>query len=1149
MDELLKDGFLSRIFSRRSSASVRVEGQVNGSERGSENWADNRHKTVRTLVHEVLSSPACLIVTGYQDFLSALTIILESVPDIASRPPGSIRIVFGTNSDSSRTVGGAGRSVSDEARSHFLGARGLAVSDLADLRAILALEAIERGAISFRAFDANKAAETLGKRPTMLHAKLYVSKERVLSGSANFSNAGMRSNLEFIDDVSDYPDLAKARRESAEAFWKMGEDWTETALEILRGLIRLVSAEEAAARSYVEMTGFIPWMVGGLTSAGRPPQPFQAELVYEAAGTIYEHGFAFVEAPTGAGKTDIGKHLAVVLPVTHGETVLSTGERADQRRLGTLALVPASVHGNWEKNSSSNLSLIKHSHLSKKAREEEAEMNEINRKIQSSASMIVDESHRMSSRYLAPSARSIVFEQSPAIWTACLSATLMGNQGLDGLLAFHEKRSSIYVPPQITSRINEHMAKVRRRSELIRNLQELEDRMAARQVQGDLFERPEVLAEELRRTKSLIVEGGLEPRQIQSDLAASLAPYVVRRQRDCIGESPNRSKSHFTYPPIRLERLDADLTEQQARVIARIKDLAEAITTGTTLVSADPKRAGQAEIRFHDKSRIHIRNFLAVLRSSISFARIEWTQERDSETDQRGRASIGESLRRAERQSRRALQVPPGELPEERPSGDDDSKTPICDRIRRLLDVPALVEIDVQRAKQMADILNRHVQVIFLAERIGVLEVYANLLVRNARKDAEIFVVAPGVPTFGQSKIKHLRSGSDAQDYLAIDGKKADPLKQRAMFLTFQMAEGINLQRASALGIIGVTSDIKAMIQGLGRIDRIDSPHSKIHYFTFDLPGLVLSSDKKARERVESLALLSGVGAKDLPSALVEFAAGDVTELIVRQIRKPRELRPNNKFDMLTRLGRRLNASLVEDMRSNRPRGLWGADLCLLKGKEPSTILVLNGEAGSLRDGCVLPPRLVAVRESGSELIVTGDQSETARLLDDAYALTEAQGRHHVRPTLQDVQDTLSRLLETFGGLTHWDIRPARTVSLLSSLSKFLGSDKSDDGHDLLGSLTLPCLEKLAETWAAILDPSWIRAKQQISSRSKSGIEIPDYLGIEAITRVFLDEPEAYIQSAHDAMQELLDGCRAASDGQTISLLDRVGVIFSVQRS
>ena len=203
----------------------------------------------------------------------------------------------------------------------------------------LAIEAIERGTIALRVFDPDIAQEVVGRRPPMLHAKLVIGDGHALSGSSNFSNGGLRRNLEYVDDAAALPDLAAARREAAERYWEMGRDWTEEALAILRSLVRLVSPEEAVARTVIEATSFTPWIAAGDTTAGRPPQPFQADLIYEAAGTIHEQGFAFVEAPTGAGKTDIGKHLAALLPVAHDQTVFSWGERADQRRLGSIALI------------------------------------------------------------------------------------------------------------------------------------------------------------------------------------------------------------------------------------------------------------------------------------------------------------------------------------------------------------------------------------------------------------------------------------------------------------------------------------------------------------------------------------------------------------------------------------------------------------------------------------------------------------------------------------------------------------------------------------------------------------------------------------------------------------------------------------------
>jgi len=888
--------------------------------------------------------------------------------------------------------------------------------------------------------------------------------------------------------------------------------------------------------------------VAGNTSAGRPPQPFQADLVYEAAGTVYEHGFAFVEAPTGAGKTDIGKHLATVLPVSHAQTVFSWGERADQQRLGSLALIPASVLKNWTTNAPANFKPIKHSHLSRQKKDEAAELDEINRAVRSSASMIVDESHRLSSRYLAPSARSLVFERSPAIWTACLSATLMGNQGLDGLLAFHEKRASIYVPPVITDQINQHMAKVRARGELVRQLDQVNRRIEAQNVQEDLFHSTEALREEVAAIERQLEADGLQISALQEGLADALAPYVVRRQRACIGESANRKSGAFVYPLTRSHREDTALTDQQRQIIARIKTLAESITTGITLVSADPQRAGQTEIKFHDKSRIHIRNFLALLRASIIFAREEWARERDSDADQRGRASIGENLRRAERQNMRRLAVPEGVLPEEMSSEGDDSQTPICDRITRLLNHASLDSIDEARAEVMRGILRKHGHAIFLAERVGVLEVYARLLAGHRGRGPEVYVVAPGARIKPGKKMHHVRSGAEAQEYFGIDGKHVDTMKPRAMFLTFQMAEGINLQLAPALGIIGVTSDVKSLIQGLGRIDRIDSPNPRIHYHTFDLPGLVLSSDHKARARVASIALLSGVGADDLPSELVEFAAGDLTDLVLDQIKKPRILRPGNYFDQIEGLRRSVPHAVFERVQGANPRGLWGAELCLLASRQPVTILLLGGRTGSPQDPTVLPPRLLAVRDDGGRAEIIGDQTEATRLLADAYAETRRLGRHDVRPEFAQVTVTLDRLRGTLGQLTHWDIRPARTVSLLASLAGFLtGRTVTDGGRGQFGDLTLPALEKLAEAWAHELDVFWIEAKEAVSQRSATGGEIPDYLGIDAIFSAFCAQPDDVRDAIRVRMDDLIAACRVLSEGEPVDILSRVAVIFEAR--
>ena len=817
------DSFISRFLFRgsREPESDAVDADVEVAPRSRPDatsghqlvWASNGERSVQKLVETVLKGTNVLIVTGYQDFLSAMSVILRVRPNIGSEGPNAIRILFGTNTDNRNGLDGKRRELSKEARDYFLETRGLSLRSLDELRAVLAYDATASGAVSLRIFDPDLARERFGRGHTMLHAKLFLSDSGALAGSANFSLGGLRRNLEYVDDLQAFPDLAATRRQAAEGFWAIGTDWTEQALEILGALLRPVSAEEALARTVNEMTTFSPWRVGGDGAAGRPPLPFQTDLVYEAAGTAYEHGFAFVEAPTGAGKTDIGKHLATVLPTMHSSVVLRHGnERPDQTRNGALGIIPASVLGNWLRNKPSNLDLIKHSQLSKRKDDQADELAQINRSARSSASMIVDESHRLNSRYLAPSKRSLVFEQSPAIWTSCLSATLMGNQGLDGLLAFHERRASIYVPPEITARINENLKRGRERASELGKLRALRQNYDDRQGLGmdDMFHCQADLARPIEEAEIRLKGKRLDQREILADMAEAFAPYVVRRQRHCVGESKRRGPDIYAYPEIESIRIDADLTSGQSAILDEIRTLAESISTGTTLVSADPQRAGHTEVRFHDKARIHIRNFLAILRSSITFAREDWRNRSPMYADARGRTSIGESLRRSERERRggkiATITTTPrsGELPL-----DTRTTTPICDHIGELLQSPELDAIDEQRAEHMAQMLIQHRQVIFLSERIGVLEVYARLLSSRKGPKPDVILVAANHRLGSGSAITAARNGADAQEYLSLDGKKASHNRRRAMFLTFQMAEGINLQRARALGIIGVTSDIK----------------------------------------------------------------------------------------------------------------------------------------------------------------------------------------------------------------------------------------------------------------------------------------------------------------------------------------------------
>ena len=337
----------------RNNASDAVTGPADGSRAAAFASAMNTDGTVIDLVRPHLRTSCCTIVTGYQDFFSSLSIVMREVPELTC-DDGTIRIAFGMNTANADRLSGRGRSVPEAARQHFLGKHGLSVDDAADLGAVLAIDAIRAGRIDLRLFDPDRAADLLGlSGARRLHAKIVASPRGAIAGSANFSRAGLYQNIEYVDAADAAVDdpvtaaVAKDRQHAAETIWNASTDWKAEALEILEALLRPVTTEDAVARTLHEQTSFAPWRVDRQADiAGRAALPHQAELVYEASSIVYEHGVAFLEAPPGSGKTDIGKHLGHTL-ATSFERLFGQDHTGRLPRGGALAIVPPRVEAGW----------------------------------------------------------------------------------------------------------------------------------------------------------------------------------------------------------------------------------------------------------------------------------------------------------------------------------------------------------------------------------------------------------------------------------------------------------------------------------------------------------------------------------------------------------------------------------------------------------------------------------------------------------------------------------------------------------------------------------------------------------------------------------------------------------------------------------
>ena len=999
--------------------------------------ADNLGTRVEDLVRPIVAGSRCLIVTGYQDFLTAMTLILEHRPDIADAPSGTVRIVFGENVDTA-TAFRPGRRLSEAAKRHWLGSRGLTLEHAGDLKAVLALEAVKSRAIDLRIYDAEAAqAETGRSPPARLHAKMVVGPEAAAAGSSNFSLAGLRHNVEYTDVLVPGSEGYAARRESAELFWRCGADWQSEAVEILERLLRFVTPQDAVCRAHLEMLGFGPWKVPeGDRATGRSALPFQEELVYEAAATVHEHGVAFVEAPAGAGKTDIGRHLATILAKLHRETVPKT-PRVNQ----AFAIVPSAVRGNWGGLDASNFPVIT---VTSFGSSDASDIDRNQRLFRESAAAIVDEAHRLNSRWADPSRQSQTFTASPAAWSACLSATLLGNLNVDSLVAFHEARASLYMTQEFSDRMNS----VFRKGHLERQDEYQEDwfgNLVNLQRAGG---RRKLLAPKPKRSKNLDLSPG-----IRQELSEILSPFLCRRTRDCIGESFDRNQ--LQYPEaIRPKIIDHAGSDGRRPIIEEIESVANSIPGGRQIVEEEQTRVGPVGLRVRDEGRLAVRNFLNLLRSSIAFAR--WELEHGEPGIELRCLELGIARNRwkAWQEQRKALND----------SGEDslfaalgqDSTTPKCDQIMKLLQAPELDKIDDERVDYMFRIVGQHGQVVFLTERIPVLRVYAELLHRRLSPSGDAIAVSADrrgdVPMGFQKqatgdcdfKHVHVRDTSKAQKYMGLGGSEVRSDRPRAMFLHYERAEGINLQHASAVAMIGITSNTRSVVQGMGRIDRIDSPHRRIHYHVFNLSGVTLPSDRKAGSRLENLKALASGGIGSANGRDLEgLPAAELPQAVYDHIHEKRSLRRTHLFETLELLRRDLPDDAYDRVSASEPVGTWGADLCLLTGHSPFSLFVLRGrqDIGSPTSS---PPRMIAVDENGQ---VVRSQVECANLLLDAYRATVEVGLQGTPSSADARERVIEDVQVRAGGLTHWDLRPQRTVALLETLAEFLGFDADDEGR------------------------------------------------------------------------------------------------------
>jgi superfamily II DNA or RNA helicase/energy-coupling factor transporter ATP-binding protein EcfA2 len=226
------------------------------------------------------------------------------------------------------------------------------------------IELIEKKNVDFRIYnDSNDR----------LHAKIYVGDFHAQAGSANFSETGLNSQLEFMVRVSNLGTMEEKSyfdnfKMTAESYYQLSNDYNEKLIELLKNLLSIVTWQEALSRAIHEilnrnsMYDELPELHRKINSLKLWPS--QRLGLHQALMILQKNGCVLIADPTGSGKTK----MITTLQMLVFNWLLETGR---QFQNFSLTIAPPLVKEQWENefdklkkfagNSVSSMGILSHS--------------------------------------------------------------------------------------------------------------------------------------------------------------------------------------------------------------------------------------------------------------------------------------------------------------------------------------------------------------------------------------------------------------------------------------------------------------------------------------------------------------------------------------------------------------------------------------------------------------------------------------------------------------------------------------------------------------------------------------------------------------------------------------------------------------------
>lgn len=770
-------------------------------------------RRVYSVVMKDLCHPAdALVVTGYSGLEQLIQLITSR-----GNAPVALRLILGSEPVSSRAPRFSLKRYDfcAEMRAYWL-ERGISLALSGQV--LRCIELIRSGHVRVRYSTGS----------TRLHAKLYCAAEGATLGSSNFTWPGLHTQREA--NVRFTPS-EKARFSEvwqvAECYWSQGEDADQAFVSLLEQLLKFVTWQEVLSRACAELLES-EWASHYLHSLSEIEPvdlwPAQRQGVGQALYLLDTVGAVLVADATGSGKTRLGAHL---LRAIHDRNWSSM-----RARKGSMLLVcPPLVGKSWVRETARcgfNVTIVSQGMLSRLSEKNDSALA---LQLSSAQTLAVDEAHNFLSQ---TSNRTRQLKHNLADQVVLFTATPINRTRADllrliDILGADNFDDEVIAVFERLSKGGKGVAEIH-----VKDLEALQSAIAS-------FT--------LRRTKS----------QLNAMVERNPEAYQLANGRLCC--YPKQLSSTYTLSESSADCALADEIRQLARQLKGISHFRKPLVLSDSWCRYGVTADIYLNIRLRAARSLALYHVMSSLRSSrlalyrhlegegAAWRRIGLSANAEMEADEDTGNMLG-------RLSRLEGQIPENCLGIQLPAwlSNSDAHRRACveeraiyARIRDCLDKMSN-QRELSKVDLLVGLLSRHDQVLAFDHYPLTLRYLAYLLKQRH-------------PQLNESEVI-LGVGGDRRRHEQIQAM-LDPAKgsmgRLVALCSDALSEGVNLQRASTLVHLDMPSVVRVAEQRVGRIDRMDSPHTQIEtWWPKDAQQFALRSDETFVFRVDEVDTLLG---------------------------------------------------------------------------------------------------------------------------------------------------------------------------------------------------------------------------------------------------------------------------------------------------